>query len=375
MAKTSSALASSCAPLLPAPTFQRLPDSLWPADCKILLDEPVEPADPFERQRPWHRNSRKTRDLRRRDLGIFLDWLQESGRYQANLKLAKQVTRDFLRAFEADMSLAGLKPGTRCFRFSSLYACLRELAPRKKWQWVLDAAKKLERRAAKHLAERHVPSTGMLIDLGLKLIRQAEDKGTQDSALDRATLFRDGLIILFLALHAPRRGALQVMTRGKNIRRLDTKTIIEWAAGEMKRGRKGYLTELDPRVAAIFDRYFEFHWPVLLDQAKTVSADAAGAVWLSTRGTQMCESAISKQVGRRTKLAFGKAVNLHSFRHAGCTTIAIEFPELAWVVTPWLNHATSSTAQEVYNLATSLEASERFGAALDEIRFGHAPAK
>jgi integrase len=138
----------------------------------------------------------------------------------------------------------------------------------------------------------------------------------------------------------------------------------------MKGGKRGYDAEIGPKLTTLFGRYLETYWPVLLGQAGLSTADARFPLWLSIRGTRMCESAIYKAVCRRTKAALGTAVNPHRFRHAIATTVAIELPEHTPIVTPLLGHLDEETAEQAYNLATSLQAGGRYGAALDALCFG-----
>ena len=201
-------------------------------------------------------------------------------------------------------------------------------------------------------------------------MEEAERPGSGSSVLERAILFRDGLIIMFVALTGTRRGALRVMRIGEHLQRREGSFEVRWSASEMKGGRRGYRLELGHRLSACFDRYLECHRPILLARAKSPSPGEARAVWLSERGTHLSEDGMSRQVGRRTEDAFNIAVNLHAFRQSACTTIAIEIPEHAWIATPLLQHATGDTATQVYNLGSALEASRRVTKAIDADRFG-----
>ncbi len=193
--------------------------------------------------------------------------------------------------------------------------------------------------------------------------------------IERAIFYRDGLLFVFVALTATRRKPLQSMTIDEHLLRREGGYEVRWSASEMKGGKRSHRLELGGLLSSCFDRYLQNYRPTLLSRAKAPSPDAAGAVWLSERGTRLCEDGISDRFCLHTQAAFGLPINLHAFRHSACTTIAIEIPEHAWIATPLLQHSTGDTATNVYNLGSVLDASRRFVRAIDAERFGIRPRK
>jgi integrase/recombinase XerD len=61
-------------------------------------------------------------------------------------------------------------------------------------------------------------------------------------------------------------------------------------------------------------------------------------------------------------------VNLHRFRHAAATTIAIHDPERVFIVKDLLHHKGDGSVDRHYNLAASLEASRSYARLLQEMR-------
>jgi integrase/recombinase XerD len=293
-------------------------------------------------------------------------------RYRPNLPVAAYVTVDLIRQYHADLQAGDLAPPTQARRLKGLYACLRVLDPFGDWRWLQQAAKKLELlpsdRRNTRVRSQH---SGSLVDLGLALMLRAGLGDTGRSELKRAVLYRDGLMITFVALTAIRRKPLQSMIIGEHLLRRETGYEVQWSASQMKGGKRSHRLELGDHLTLCFDRYLNHYRPILLARAAPTGPDASGAVWLSERGTQLCEDAICRRFHGHTKAAFGISINLHTFRHSACTTIAIEIPEHAWIATPLLQHSTGAMATKVYNLGRALEATRQFATAIDGERFGN----
>ncbi len=63
---------------------------------------------------------------------------------------------------------------------------------------------------------------------------------------------------------------------------------------------------------------------------------------------------------RRTKAAFGSAINPHLFRDCVATTIAIKDPAHVEVARDLLGHSRLETTERYYNQARMLEASRQY---------------
>jgi integrase/recombinase XerD len=74
--------------------------------------------------------------------------------------------------------------------------------------------------------------------------------------------------------------------------------------------------------------------------------------------------AIYLRVCKRTRDAFGVAVNPHLFRDAAATTLAIADPGNVRVAAPLLGHRTFATTERYYQQAKSLQAHRQYIAAL-----------
>ncbi|HVM81779.1 MAG TPA: hypothetical protein VMU06_22350 [Stellaceae bacterium] len=350
--------------------FKQLPHNQWPADCLPLLQPVPAGGNPYSgAQTPWTRLNPTSRKVRLQSFAVFLDWLMRTGRYDSGRPVTKQVTRNLAEAYDVDMAAAKLSYYTRGIRLSGIYAGLRELAPKGEWRWLQQVAKECERLAKE---TRELPAFQPLpIDLvraGLTYLQRSEAPGLSDRK--RATLFRDGTIIIFFALVGQRRGAVAVMLLGEHLKTDEPTWLVDWPPEDIKGKRHGHTQELPDELVRILRRYLEVHRPVLLQRAEKVTPVAARALWLSERGTPLCESAIYKRHRHVSKDILGIAVNPQAVRHAGATFIAKEHPELVAIIAEWLGHTNGRTAPEHYILETNIAVSRRFVGAIDKMRFG-----
>lgn len=74
----------------------------------------------------------------------------------------------------------------------------------------------------------------------------------------------------------------------------------------------------------------------------------------------MTQIAIYDRVRERTEVKFGCALNLHLFRDAAATTLAIADPAHVRLAAPLLGHRTFSTTEKYYQQAKTFEAHQAF---------------
>jgi integrase len=350
--------------------FRTLPVDQWPTDCQQFLERGDRGANPFaSRSSAWHRQSSASRKLRLDDLGIFLDWLIATNRYRADSVVADQVAQHLIEEYYADLEGAGVGFYTKARRLIGLYVCLRTLSPKSDWNWLLKVGKECERiaKATKEPPDS-LPLTPDLAGAGIELLRRSADVDHSD--LERAVLYRDGLLICFLAFVAPRRHALHAMSVSSHLTKQGETWVIEWPPEDIKGRRRGVRRELPHILGATLERYFEVHHRVLMAGAKNLAGAKGLPVWATVHGSRMSEDQISKRVKQWTEEILGVAVNVHAFRHSGATTLAVLHPEHIALATSWLGHASPDTAASFYILAESVDASTRFTTAIDALRFG-----
>ncbi|HUE72757.1 MAG TPA: hypothetical protein VMP01_17865, partial [Pirellulaceae bacterium] len=109
-------------------------------------------------------------------------------------------------------------------------------------------------------------------------------------------------------------------------------------------------------------RYLD-HWRPLIPGG----AEHHG-LWASNKQCPLTQCGLNIVVVRHTRRELGTPVNLHRFRHAAATTIAIHDPERVLIAKDLLHHKAPGSVERHYNLAASLEASRGYARLLQQIR-------
>jgi len=120
--------------------------------------------------------------------------------------------------------------------------------------------------------------------------------------------------------------------------------------------------DLPDMIVPHFGRYLD-HWRPLIPG----SAGHHG-LWASNKQCSVTKCALNDIVVRHTRRELGMAVNLHRFRHAAATTIAIHDPARVFFARDLLHHKAPGSVDRHYNLAASLEAARSYAKLLQELR-------
>jgi integrase/recombinase XerD len=170
---------------------------------------------------------------------------------------------------------------------------------------------------------------------------------------------RDGLIIALLALVPLRRGNLLSLAMGTClIKNADQWTILITSKKSKNHDTLEYA--LPEMLVPHLQAYLEVHRPVLTKQVNRWKADTGNHLWVSSHGSPMTEMAIYDAIAKRTKAAFGTAINPHLFRDEAATALAIHDPAHVRSAAPLLGLRQLSTTERYYQQAQSLEAQREF---------------
>ena len=219
------------------------------------------------------------------------------------------------------------------------------MAPEQDWRWILRAADRMrsDARPARDKRARLV-SPDRLEKLGLAIMDDAEANVTA-TAIRRGADYRDGLLIALLA-RRPFRVSNMAMITGRHLIRQGARWHFGFAASETKNKRPleaPFPEELQDRL----ERYLSVHREVLLDVGARHGRAPTDALWISSLGQAAGSAIIQLQITRRTKAAFGKAVNPHASRDSAATWIAIQAPEEAQIIAAILGHTTLATSEKL----------------------------
>lgn len=349
----------------PAPVRRCRPVDEWPASDRAAWETALRPGDPFEAgglAAPWPEISRR---VATGGYGRWLGWLDAHGFLDPNVPFEERATRERVAAYAAFLT-EEVSPFTVVSYIENLGNALRAMAPHADWRWILRAAYRLRTQAksVRHKRAR-LQSPARLAALGKQIMADAEVSG--GSPLDAAVLYRNGLIIAFLA-HRPIRGRnLAGMAVGGNLTKRTGAWWVAFTPSETKTKRPlefPFPADLVPRL----ERYLEKWRPILLTRDGRQAPAAIDAFWVSKDATALGYQTISDHVERHTCGAFGAPINPHLFRDCAATAIAIVDPEHVRDIVAILGHAGLATSERHYNQARTLEAGRRYNDALGVLR-------
>ena len=248
-------------------------------------------------------------------------------------------------------------PYTRLMRAADLMVIARAMDPAGDWGFLQRAVRALAARAVPtRNKEPRLRSSAALLELGLALMQKA---GTQSERkpVHAATLYRDGLLIAFLALRPLRLRNLAGLELGRTLRDGPAGWRITIPADETKTHR-GIEAGWPPNLVDALETYLIHHRPVL------AHGNRAPALWVGGAGQALAEHTIRQAIIGRTQAVLGVPISPHLFRDCAATTLAIEDPAHVGVAATILGHASGRTTHKHYIQANTLAASRRHLAAL-----------
>jgi site-specific recombinase XerD len=331
-----------CAKLLPEVEIPSADRSAWEAATR--------PGDRFDDGGPaghWRGCSKQTVWY------AYRRWLGHLKRHDpASLGLPPpdRITEERLRTYIEALDTTMTPTGTHNY-VKHLYDAARVMASDRRWAWLHELAKRLERLVVPPNKRPRMVGAAALVDLASSLMAKAEqvaDREPRESAL----LYRDGLIIALLIARPVRRRNLAMIRIGQHLIRDEFGYRLVFEAHETKTHER-YDTMLPDSLTSATDRYVAIHRPNI------AGSDHHEGLWASMKGRVMTEEAIYDRVCKHTKAAFGHSINPHLFRDIAATTIAIEDPKNVRIASDLLGHSDPSMTDRFYIQAETVQASKR----------------
>jgi integrase len=349
-----------------SPLPKTIPLDRWPEADRlawIAAQAPGDVLDPGSVASMW---SPATRRKTAAGYGRYLFWLAECGELDPAATPAERVTRERLVAYLADLRRVN-HGHTIQNRIQELGDAMRALAPTGDWRWILKAATRLRASTTPANDKRlRLRSVGELVALGFQLMRDAKDDCGL-SELGRAMLYRDGLIVAFLAAHPLRLRNFASLRIGRHLVEGGDSFHLKIPAAETK-AHQPYEATLSPELAMAMRSYLHRHRPLLLAARGRWHGPAGDALWISKDGSPCSRVTFQNVLRRHTARSNAKPLTPHLVRSCAATTIAAEAPQLVEIVPAVLGHSSRLTGERYYNLAGSLEASRAHSDVLAEIR-------
>jgi site-specific recombinase XerD len=334
-----------------------LPIEQWPEADRVGWRKAIQDAGPFGRNSTASAWAEATRAGTVFGYGRWLGWASEKG-FVMNGPPADRVTPSRVQAYIADLRRIN-GDFTVLRRVQSLYDAIRVIEPDRNWHWLLRIQSALDSRSVPVRDKRtYIRPTAELVKLGKTLMRAAENAKTKPP-LKRAILFRDGLMIAFLACRPLRLSNLAMMTLDRHLIRQTSGYRLYFNGREVK-GGKPIETNVPASLVGNFDRYLDHYRPILLTRGGRRRPRECDALWISRIAAPLNYKAIPDRVAKHTRAAFGKHLWVHLFRHCAATTIATEDPTHVRSIIAILGHSTLATSEKYYHQAQSLEASRRY---------------
>jgi integrase len=294
-----------------------------------------------------------TRDDLAKRYGLFLDFLLRTRRLDNHAAAGAQVTCENVDAFIAELR-ARVSSVTLYGSIYKLRRVTEIIAPNLDLAWLREIENDLAFAMQPRSKMNRLVLAEALVEAGLTLMAEAEAYAR--TPLQRATMYRNGLMVALLACCPIRLKNFAALTLGKSLRVIDESWWIVLAATETKEARAD-----ERRVPDFLDANMEryrSHYRSILGR----SDNAPGGFWLSSNdGRPLCYLGVEAIIMSTTETATGVCVSPHLFRSSAATTAAIHAGTTPYLASALLDHRDSKTTQEHYNRASSLSAGKEYG--------------
>jgi integrase/recombinase XerD len=345
-----------------------IPIAQWPRqDAEVWLAA-ITTSDPFAVEGGERAMMRQLSNRRlQSSYGRWLGFLQHRGTLNSGQTPEQRIHRDTVLAYVKELQDMGNMASTMTLRLTDLVLMARLFNPAGDWSFIVQFAKRVAAGpcgAARKNKRLHLRCSDKLLRLGHDLMASAASEPTPAMA---ATLYRDGLIIASLALIPLRRRNFVQLQIGRELMKTGRGYAVDIPATTTKTHRPLSFDWPNELVAPL-ETYLAIHRPILKDRCYRWMSRAGSHLWVALTGSALTEMAFYDIVRKRTKAAFGIAINPHAFRDAAATTLAIHDPKHVRVAAAVLGHTSFQTTEKYYNQAIGLDAHRRYANVLSSLR-------
>jgi len=325
-----------------------LPYSAWPEDDRSRWEVAVRTGnDLFDDRGPAARLAQDTRRRLQYGYGKFLFFLST---YDASLLARAPAERLDPNIIEAYVKWQPKTCGgiTLANYLHQLRFVLRYMCPSDDWSWLLAITKRILAQAQRKPQKHHLVTSETLYAVGRELMDRAitRSKTTENTSIQQALEYRDGLMIALLALVPLRRRTLTALRIGKHLVRSGNLWSLDIPAADTKTNRP-LDYPISPELSGRFDLYLgQF-------RGRIPGAELHDHLWASSRGRPMADTGIYDSIARRTHRALGIAVNPHRFRHAAATFWSSRDPANVRGAKDLLGQVSFGTTEKHYIMAQS----------------------
>lgn len=336
-----------------------LPVDSWPEQDRHAWNRAIRPGNCLEdggAASHWAERTRRTVLFAYRR---WLGHLHHTDPDALDLDPAERVTEQRIRGYITMLQATITPSGTHNY-IKHLFDAVRVMHPEHDWRWLSEVARRLEQLVTPRNKRPRMVSSHELDALGRRLMEEA-DSSTELRPLQRAILYRDGLMIALLAARPFRRRNYAGIAIGQNLIKLGDGYHLCFRADETKTHTP--LTFPFPEALLMeLEHYLNRY------RGWFPGAEAHDNLWASAKGVPLGEDAIYSRITKHTKEAFGKSINPHLFRDCVATTIAIEDPEHVGIAVDLLGHSSLEFTQTHYIQADTIRASQSYHSSIKALR-------
>jgi integrase len=343
----------------------QLPYTAWPEqDRERWSAANRRGADPFDDEGPAGQLAEPSRRALQASYGRILGFVSVKHPHllkkPPETRLDREIIAEYVAFRRPSCSDSGIATDLHHLRLA-----LRFICPATDWTWLAIITKRIAANAKRKPPKHHQLTSERLYALGIELMDQAVASAADAGEISKAGAFnyRDGLMIVILALLALRRRTLAALRIGHHLVKSGELWSLDIPAQDLK-GQRPLDYTISSDVSQRIDLYLGKF------RRRTPGAARHDALWPSNKGRPMAAGTIYDTVRRRTREAFGVPINLHRFRHAAGALWSIHDPANVRGVKDLLGHASFDTSDTYYIMAQSRLAGRALARALGNLGKG-----
>jgi hypothetical protein len=217
--------------------------------------------------------------------GRWLTWLDRTGQLDRACRPEARVTRDAVAAYARALGTSNAAMTVQA-RVHQLGRAMNALAPELDWRWLFRASNRVRGEAVPVREKQgRMQSTKTLKVLGISLMQRAEQ--TDDHfAIQRARLFRDGLIIATLAARPLRMRTFGAIEIGHHLVRRGDAWCLIFAATDTKT-KLPVETPFPAHLVPYLETYLAVYRPILLQRSGAPGQPPPTALWAAPGKAKM----------------------------------------------------------------------------------------
>lgn len=333
----------------------------WPPTDRALWQRILVTGNPFEENGAAAHWRKDTCHKNRKGYGRWLTFLSNHGIPLSDEPPGDRVALKNVRAYLDELVRHEVSTYTRRNRLLELYAVISAMHPDRDWQWLREAAARVERAGAPKTAKRErIISTQKILHSGLALMEEARSMAETDQRYWKAR-YRDGLMISLLALRPLRRRNFAAIEIGRHLVVMTGGLTLVFDAEETKTHVTLEFSVPDCLNVPL-TYYIDHVRPDLLQGQRTKR------LWISERGKPMSAQAVYHRITKVTARVLGRPLNPHLFRDCLATTWAEEDPRHSRGAAALLGHRSFRTTERHYLHAEARRASRSYVSAIASLR-------